>query len=478
MLKTNETFWEHEKTAPLMALNYDFLKEGKQDDAFYERFEKWVGMVGAVADEADYMKKVNYEDADESKKAELARVVEADAIRTFFNDDNRKKLVRFLTVLRTQFKDYHQGLGYVASFLLLVLDEHKAFAILEQLNAREKYIPGYWAAEAIALATDAHVFNELLRQQDPEVADFLAAKYVFPNTFCQKWFAGLCVHVLPFEDLCDFLEMFFEHGYTALIQFGITLTHLQREQLMQQKTSSDVFALLRLDATRVERSTAKAIVAATRAALATKPFAGKDFAALRRVAFETHIEPRLRNASEAKVADSDEDESWEDEDGIGCAVCDVGMPELYCTVCSKALCGVCQDEKHDKSHNTEEFDWDNELHMKQPDKNDSGDEDNVDATTAPESNSDTDAATTATTTPQKSSADATTMSAAQQQPAFSTPQSAKATPQSTPMTVSANQSSNFATPSTPKPSNKTENNNDKNEDDVDKLSSKIEKMKL
>jgi len=131
-------------------------------------------------------------------------------------------------------------------------------------------------------------------------------------------------------------------GYTALIQFGITLTHLQREQLMQQKTSSDVFALLRLDATRVERSTAKAIVAATRAALATKPFAGKDFAALRRVAFETHIEPRLRNASEAKVADSDEDESWEDEDGIGCAVCDVGMPELYCTVCSKALCGVCQ----------------------------------------------------------------------------------------------------------------------------------------
>ena len=54
-----------------------------------------------------------------------------------------------------------------------MLDEHKAFAILEQLNAREKYIPGYWAAEAIALATDAHVFNELLRQQDPEVADFL-----------------------------------------------------------------------------------------------------------------------------------------------------------------------------------------------------------------------------------------------------------------------------------------------------------------
>jgi hypothetical protein len=38
-------------------------------------------MVGAVADESAYQAIVDYEDADETKKAELARVVEADAVR-------------------------------------------------------------------------------------------------------------------------------------------------------------------------------------------------------------------------------------------------------------------------------------------------------------------------------------------------------------------------------------------------------------
>jgi hypothetical protein len=61
----------------------------------------------------------------------------------------------------------------MCSFLLLVLDEHKAFAILQRLNSQPKYIPGYWAAEAIALATDSHVFNHLLAQKDPQVAKFL-----------------------------------------------------------------------------------------------------------------------------------------------------------------------------------------------------------------------------------------------------------------------------------------------------------------
>jgi spore coat polysaccharide biosynthesis protein SpsF (cytidylyltransferase family) len=49
-------------------------------------------------------------DADEA----LKRVVELDAVRTFFGAEDRVKLVRFITVLRTHFKDYHQGLGYIA----------------------------------------------------------------------------------------------------------------------------------------------------------------------------------------------------------------------------------------------------------------------------------------------------------------------------------------------------------------------------
>lgn len=35
---------------------------------------------------------------------------------------------------------------------------------------------------------------------------------LFPETYCQKWFVGLCVHVLPFSALLDFFDAFFKGG--------------------------------------------------------------------------------------------------------------------------------------------------------------------------------------------------------------------------------------------------------------------------
>jgi hypothetical protein len=127
-----------------------------------------------------------------------------------------------------------------------------------------------------------------------------------------------------------------------LLQFGITLVEEQREELMAQKTSSAIFAVLRLDASKVAASKAGEIVKRLDEAMSdAKLWQAEDFAALRREAFAQHVEPSLRHAAAAGVADSDDDASWQDEDGIGCAICDVGMPELYCLTCSRALCGVC-----------------------------------------------------------------------------------------------------------------------------------------
>ena len=93
-----------------------------------------------------------------------------------------------------------------------MLDEPTTLALLRKLNADARYLPGYWRHEAVALATDAHVFNHLLTARDNELAQHLAAKFVFPDTFCQKWFPSLNVHILPFAALCDFFDLFFEHG--------------------------------------------------------------------------------------------------------------------------------------------------------------------------------------------------------------------------------------------------------------------------
>ena len=44
-----------------------------------------------------------------------------------------------------------------------------------------------------------------------------------PDTFCQKWFCGLTVHVCPFEVVYTILDRFFAQGVTYLFQFGIAL---------------------------------------------------------------------------------------------------------------------------------------------------------------------------------------------------------------------------------------------------------------
>jgi hypothetical protein len=35
---------------------------------------------------------------------------------------------------------------------------------------------------------------------------------VLPDTYCQKWWCGLCIHVLPFESIYDFIEQFLKRA--------------------------------------------------------------------------------------------------------------------------------------------------------------------------------------------------------------------------------------------------------------------------
>tara|TARA_B100000787_G_C16123595_1_gene263899 strand:- start:339 stop:791 length:453 start_codon:yes stop_codon:yes gene_type:complete len=46
-------------------------------------------------------------------------------------------------------RDYHQGLGYICSLLMLVFDSDTTQAMLLQLTRAPKYTPGYWRASAI-----------------------------------------------------------------------------------------------------------------------------------------------------------------------------------------------------------------------------------------------------------------------------------------------------------------------------------------
>ena len=123
-------------------------------------------------------------------------------------------------------RDYHQGLGYVCSLLMLVFDADTTQAMLLQLTRAPKYTPGYWRASAIktpartlaltlalslrlrlslslalsltpslsrtrraapeAYVRDAMVYARLVQEREPQVAQLLHAACIVPEAYASK----------------------------------------------------------------------------------------------------------------------------------------------------------------------------------------------------------------------------------------------------------------------------------------------------
>merc|ERR1712014_529357 len=147
--------------------------------------------------------------------SEGARIFRADANRTYRSEPNRVLLIKLLSFSQTKFGDYQQSLGYVAGLLCLFFDPATVFKVLTVLNDSPKYLPGYWRGEATACAVDGYVCFALLKQP---VKDKMMSLGLLPETFVQKWFAGLCIHHLPYHLLVHFLDRFFKDGNQYLFQ--------------------------------------------------------------------------------------------------------------------------------------------------------------------------------------------------------------------------------------------------------------------
>ncbi len=240
--------------------------------------------------------------------------------RTFRSDKRRKALVNLLDSLSKRHGDYHQGLSYITSFLLLTLDEPTVRAVITKLHDEPKYMPNYWCTEAVKFATDAHVFAAMLKERDRELSDHFAKNTLMPDTYCQKWFVALCVHVLPFSTLMNFLTHFFEEGHIVFFKFGLSLAAHLRTRLIASNNPGELFSLLRLDqsnfGTKDQTKEAKvqvfieaadAIVAGARKV----SLEGFNIEEMRKVAFETIVGPRVENARKRMAQREEEDSDSE-----------------------------------------------------------------------------------------------------------------------------------------------------------------------
>jgi hypothetical protein len=333
LLKNWEDFWAIESQASLFNEEYGFLRAqgpvNLGDAAF-----AWINSLKLVA-----LPTPNKANAPvPNDETANGRIFLRDAERTFKGEKNRQVLISVLDdFVSATGDDYHQGLGYVASFLLLSFDAATTLHILHTLNADPKYIPNYWKAEAIEAATDAYVFEDLLVKSNTEVQGKLASfgSALGPEVYCGKWFTGLSIHVLPFECLYHFMTGFFLFGRAYLFMFGLALVNTLSKEILAAKTQGQILELLRLDASVVTVAQCRQIIAAT------PDFARVvdevDLVTLRKRMYSENLEARLNKAKAALMTR----DNVETDPGEECDVCGELLPEFFCRPCKLFTCEAC-----------------------------------------------------------------------------------------------------------------------------------------
>ncbi|CAE7689658.1 TBC1D10C [Symbiodinium pilosum] len=240
---------------------------------------------------------------------EGARIFRADANRTFRSESNRLICIKLLSFSQQKFGDYQQSLGYVAGLLLLFFDPATCFKVLTVLNDSPKYLPGYWRGEATACAVDGYVCTNLLK---PHLKQRLQELGLLPETFVQKWFAGLCIHHLPYGTLFDFLDNFFRVGNAYLFQFFLAFFDEFEADIMNAANNPEANMLIRFESAPQERL-AKTVKAATEARYDAQ-VKSIDVHRCRITAFQEALSKRLQSANEGMWQKMDDGIMFSDEE--------------------------------------------------------------------------------------------------------------------------------------------------------------------
>jgi len=297
---SQKDFWQAEGDAPILKFNNNEWLQTHTDEAIAHA-HGWLTSLGIQLSRVDL--------DTTPLSAEGARIFRADANRTYRSEPNRVIVVKLLSFAQTKFGDYQQSLGYVAGLLLLFYDPATVFKVLTVLNDSPKFLPGYWRGEATACAVDGYVCFKLLR--DPLRSKLLALG-LLPETFVQKWFAGLCIHHLPYHVLMPFLDRFFADGVRYSFQFFLAFFEEFEEDLMAAPSNPEANMLIRFESAP-EARLQKVVLAASEERFVQK-IAALDLHRARSEAFDDNLSRRLQSANEGMWQKRDDEITFSDEE--------------------------------------------------------------------------------------------------------------------------------------------------------------------
>ncbi|KAF9584839.1 hypothetical protein BGW38_004975, partial [Lunasporangiospora selenospora] len=131
---------------------------------------------------------------------------------------------------------YCQGMGRLVGMMLMQMPVEDAFWLL--VATIEGYMQDYYTPTLRQLKIDAQVFERLLKDQDPALADHLQRNDVVPLMYMTQWFMTLFTMSLPWASVLRVWDVFYYDGVKALFRVGLAVLQLCRDHLLQKCPSS------------------------------------------------------------------------------------------------------------------------------------------------------------------------------------------------------------------------------------------------
>ncbi|XP_072300071.1 TBC1 domain family member 8 [Eucyclogobius newberryi] len=136
---------------------------------------------------------------------------------------------------------YCQSMNILASVLLLYAREEEAFWLL--VCVCERMLPDYFNRRVIGAQVDQSVFEELVRDRLPDLADH------FPDlsslsSVSLSWFLTLFLSVLPFASAVCVVDCFFYSGIRAIFQLGLAVLEANAAELCASTDDGQALMIL------------------------------------------------------------------------------------------------------------------------------------------------------------------------------------------------------------------------------------------
>uniref|UniRef100_A0A5F8GP30 TBC1 domain family member 8 n=1 Tax=Monodelphis domestica TaxID=13616 RepID=A0A5F8GP30_MONDO len=161
----------------------------------------------------------------------------------FQNETGIAALRRVLTAYahRNPKIGYCQSMNILTSVLLLYAKEEEAFWLL--VAVCERMLPDYFNHRVIGAQVDQSVFEELIRERLPELAEHMKDLSTLAS-ISLSWFLTLFLSIMPLESAVNVVDCFFYDGIKAIFQLGLAVLEANAMELCGSKDDGQALMIL------------------------------------------------------------------------------------------------------------------------------------------------------------------------------------------------------------------------------------------